>query len=226
MTTQLQLLPDSGCARLSELVYQSLLEAILSGQLAAGHPVSELAVARQLDVSRTPVHEAIGQLIKDGLVQQEANCRPVVASFTSADISDIFDMRLLLEPAAAAGAAEQMDRVTLKELSDECDQLRSERKSPDFVKRWAEHDHHFHSAIAAACGSPRLEQDILRYRRLHRGINCLFNTASGLNSAVSEHAKILKSLKRRDGESAALAMAEHIREWKTFFVQAAMRSER
>ena len=105
MTTPLQRLPDSGCTRLSELVYQSLLEAILSGQLAAGHPVSELAVSRQLDVSRTPVHEAIGQLIKDGLVHQEANCRPVVASFTSADISDIFDMRLLLEPAAAAGAA-------------------------------------------------------------------------------------------------------------------------
>jgi len=53
--------------------------------------------------------------------------------------------------------------------------------------------------IEASGGHGQQIIECLRYRRLHRGINCLFNTASGLNSAVTEHAKILKSLKRRDG---------------------------
>ena len=53
--------------------------------------------------------------------------------------------------------------------------------------------------IEASRGNGRQIIECLRYRRLHRGINCLFNTASGLSSAVTEHAKILKSLKRRDG---------------------------
>ena len=106
MSIRLLISCDSSSSRLSEAVYESLLEAILSGQLGAGKPVSELALSRQLNVSRTPVHEAIGQLVKDGLVRQEANCRPVVASFSSADIGDIFDMRLLLECEATRRAAE------------------------------------------------------------------------------------------------------------------------
>ncbi len=69
-------------SRLSESVYESLLGMIVSGELIPGQPVSELQLARQLEVSRTPIHEAIKQLVKDGLIAQSANRRPVVVSFT------------------------------------------------------------------------------------------------------------------------------------------------
>ena len=88
-------------ARLSDAVYETLLEAILSGQLAPGTIVSEVSLARQLAVSRTPVHDALRQLAKDGLVQQRANRRAVIATVSRDDVHDIFEMRKLLEGEAA-----------------------------------------------------------------------------------------------------------------------------
>ena len=82
--------------RMSDVVYERLLEDILSGRRQTGEPLSELALTKVLKVSRTPVHNAVLQLIKDGLVKQDPNCRPVVRGVESEDIVEIFEMRTLL----------------------------------------------------------------------------------------------------------------------------------
>lgn len=86
--------------RLSDAVYETMLDGIISGKLKPGTIVSEVAIARQLQVSRTPVHDALRQLAKDGLVQQRANHRAVIAEFTAADIYDLYQMRKLRNTAA------------------------------------------------------------------------------------------------------------------------------
>jgi DNA-binding GntR family transcriptional regulator len=206
-----------GPATLAEAVYSTVLEAILSGRLAPGTVVSEVSLARQLAVSRTPVHDALRQLAKDGLVRQKANHRAEVAAFSREEILDVFEMRILLESEAARRAATRIDRPTLARLRATADGLAADRTAPDWVDRWADFDEDFHAAIARAAGSLRLRQDILRYRLLHRGFNKLGTDVDCLQQALAEHVQILDALERRDPDTAASAMAAHIREWQAFF---------
>ena len=205
--------------RLSDSVYETMLNAIISGKLKPGTIVSEVALARQLNVSRTPVHDALRQLAKDGLVQQRANHRAVIAEFTAADIYDLYQMRKLLEGEAARLAAKGMDRETLTRLRETADSLARDRGNPNWVDRWADFDEDFHNAIAEASGSPRLCQDIARYHLLHRGFNKLGTTPEGLDHALEEHVRILDALEKRDAKEAQRAMFDHLQEWQAYFVR-------
>ena len=204
--------------RLSDTVYENLLEAIISGKMASGAIVSEVALAKQLDVSRTPVHDALRQLAKDGLLEQRPGRRAVVTAFTKDDVFDIFEMRKLLEGEAARRAAPRIDRPTLTRLRAMGEDLRDNPDRTHWLNRWADFDEAFHDAIARASGSPRLWHDIARYCLLHRGFNKLALTIDGLQHALTEHFQILDALEKRDGESAAKLMVKHIQDWQTYFV--------
>ena len=204
--------------RLSDAVYETLLEAIISSKLAAGSIVSEVSLAKQLDVSRTPVHDALRQLAKDGLVEQRAGRRAIITTFSKEDVFDIFEMRKLLEGEAARRAATRIDRATITRLRKIGDDLRTDPDKTDYLTRWADFDEEFHEDIAKASGSTRLWQDIVRYRLLHRGFNKLATTVDGLQDALVEHFQILDALERRDSDAASKAMIEHIQEWQAYFV--------
>jgi Transcriptional regulators len=212
-------LRDSEIMRLSDIVYMRLLRMILSGDLKPGQQVSELELTRHLKVSRTPVHEAMGQLIKDGLVIQRPNRRPVIADFSSDDVYDIYEMRCILESEAAAKAASRIDRVTIARLHQMADELKSILDLPHAFDQWVRFDDEFHAAIAKASGSRRLEEDITRYRRLNGVINKLHRDVSVLEPALEEHLDILKSLEDRDVEGSRQKMRRHLEEWQRFFVQ-------
>lgn len=218
MITSLSLPAGVESARLSDAVYETLLEAILSGRLQSGTVVSEVKLAQQLDVSRTPVHDALRQLAKDGLVEQRANRRAAIATFSHEDIYDIFEMRKLLEGEAARRAADLIDRQTLANLRAFAELLAADLTRPDWVDRWTDFDEQFHDAIAKASGSRRLWQDIVRYRLLHRGFNKLTTTVEVLQQALAEHGRILDSLEARDPNQARAAMVAHIQEWQAYFV--------
>jgi len=218
MNKALTLQDTDESAPLSDTVYQSLLEAIIAGRLASGTIVSEVALAQQLKVSRTPVHDALRQLAKDGLVKQQANRRAVISTFSREDLRDIFDMRKLLEGEAARLAASRIDRPNLARLRAAADALTKSQKKPDWLERWADFDEDFHATIAQASGSPRLSQDIVRYRLLHRAFNKLTTTVEVLQQALEEHYRILGALEKRDAKEASREMVSHIQEWQTYFV--------
>jgi DNA-binding GntR family transcriptional regulator len=218
MTIALKLQPGAHGARLSDAVYETLFGAIVSGRLAPGAIVSEVSLARQMEVSRTPVHDALRQLAKDGLVEQQAGRRAVIASFTREDVADIFEMRKILECEAAKRAATRIDRATLATLRAMADDLKSSRNQPDWLLLWSAFDEAFHEAIAKASGSRRLGYDIIRYRTLHRGFNKWNNNVENLQQALDEHVRILDALERRDPDAAAKGMLEHIQEWQAYFV--------
>jgi DNA-binding GntR family transcriptional regulator len=204
--------------RLSDAVYETLLEAIISSKLASGTIVSEVSLAKQLEVSRTPVHDALRQLAKDGLVEQRAGRRAIITAFTKDDVFDIFEMRKLLEGESTRRAATRIDKATIARLRGVGEELKNDSDQTDYLTRWADFDEEFHDAIARASGSTRLWQDIVRYRLLHRGFNKLTATVAGLQDALAEHFQILDALERRDADLASRLMVEHIQEWQAYFV--------
>jgi DNA-binding GntR family transcriptional regulator len=204
--------------RLSDAVYETLLEQIISGKLPAGAIVSVVSLAKQLEVSRTPVHDALQQLAQDGLIEQRAGRRAIITTFSPADLIDIFEMRKMLEGEAARRAAARIDEFTIAGLRGIGEELRNNPDHGDYLSRWADFDEAFHESIAQASGSVRLRQDISRYRLLHRGINKLATNALDLQEALAEHFQILDALDKHDGESAAKAMIAHIEKWQAYFV--------
>jgi len=204
---------------LVEAVYHRLLQGILTGIYPHDAVLSELAVARDLGVSRTPVHDALRQLAKDGLVVRERNCRARVAGISPDDVFEVFEMRKFLEGPAAELAAGRMDRRQLAPLRATVDALKADIKAVDWATRWAVFDEQFHRTIAEASGNRRLATDINRYRLLHTGFNRLATNVSKLQPAVAEHIGILDALEAKNGPLARERMVAHIAAWQDYFIQ-------
>jgi DNA-binding GntR family transcriptional regulator len=204
---------------LSETVYHRLLQGILSGQYASGAVLSELGVAREFGVSRMPVHDALRQLAKDGLVQRERNCRARVAGITSDDIFEIFEMRKFLEGPAAELAAGRLDARQLAPLKAAAQALQVKARGKNWTSQWADFDDLFHTTIAHGSGNRRLVQDIGRYRLLHKGFNRAATEPDSLQQAMLEHLGILEALAAKDGKLARKRMVSHITTWQEYFLR-------
>ena len=211
--------PTLSPQNLAETVYEAILERILRGTLAPGTVLSAVRWADKLEVSRTPVHEALRMLTADGLVENPAGRRAQVAEFTRDDLWEIFEMRRMLEGPAAELAAGRMDGRQLAPLRETSDALANAEESEDWMARWSVFDERFHAAIAASCGNSRLQLDIDRYRLVHRGFNRISTDYGSLQSAHAEHVEILAALERRDGGAARQAMERHIANWQRYFVE-------
>lgn len=208
---------------LTDKIYETLLEQILSGERKAGEPLSELALTRELGVSRTPVHNAMLQLMKDGMIKQDPCCSPVVQGLTPNDIHEIFEMRILLEGETSRLAATRIRKGELKKLFSRHEKVKEPIDDRNqWLEGWADYDELFHFTLAKASGNQRLANDVTRYRLLHRGLNLFgFEETQApletLRSAISEHAKILEALEKQDAEAARDAMRVHLRSWQEFF---------
>jgi DNA-binding GntR family transcriptional regulator len=202
---------------LVEKAYEAILERILDGRLNEGATLSEVVLAKTLEMSRTPVHDALRLLAIDGFATQERKCRARAASFSADEVFEIFEMRKLLEGHAVELAAGRMDSRQLAPLRSMAESLHEGLNARDWSGRWADFDEEFHRAIAEASGIARLATDILRYRLLHRGINRFSTDPKSLRRALAEHEGILDALEARDGGEARRRMVEHINAWQKFF---------
>jgi DNA-binding GntR family transcriptional regulator len=195
---------------LADSVYETLLENILSGALPSGRELSEVGLAHELHVSRTPVHEALGRLSKDGLVEQTQSKKPRVARFTRTEIAEIYELRKLLEVAAAERAALHMTEPELSGLRRLAADLARNSSSREWPRRALDFDLRFHDAIARAAKNGRLRAEVARYRLLVRAFCRITGSPENLKDAFREHEAILRALEARDPEAAGKAMASHI----------------
>ena len=204
--------PTQGLSRtfLAEGAYEAILERILSGALPSGATISEVALARNLNVSRTPVHQALVRLAREGLIEHRSGLQPRIARFTREDVIEIYEMRLLLESAATQRAAKRMDPRVLAELTREADALAAAPDGPDWARQALDFDSRFHDAVAIASGNRRLRQEIAKYRLLVRAFCRMTGSSENLRDALREHQTVLKALAERQAGPAGQAMAQHI----------------
>lgn len=195
---------------LVDSVYETLLEAIVSGSLAPGSDLNSVDLARQLEVSRTPVKEAIKLLTHDGLAEQVNNHRARVASFSRQEIVEIYDVRKLLEMAAAERAARLIGDEELQGLRQDARALLRSQRSVAWAAQAIEYDIRFHQVVAAASGNRRLRKEVERYRLLVRGFCRMTGRKKNLLQALKEHVEILDALATRRPSSARRAMGAHI----------------
>jgi DNA-binding GntR family transcriptional regulator len=210
MSVSLEQVPPLRRISLADAAYETLLEAILHGQLPPGEELSAVALAARFQISRTPVTEALQRLAHDGLIEQTTNHKPRVAQLSREDVIDIYDVRGHLEAAAVERAAKRVPEQVLVELRGQADALLRRRKDVDWAARAIQFDLQFHDVIAEHSGNRRLRDDVARYRRLVRCFCRLTGKQENLRQALDEHLQILEALEQRRGAAAAKAMQAHI----------------
>ncbi|WP_102191362.1 GntR family transcriptional regulator [Microbacterium aurantiacum] len=196
-------------------VYDAVLGLLMDRVIEPGARVNIDAVARDLDVSPTPVREALTRLESEGLVAKRALKGYVAAPLLdAAGLRDLYDMRELLEPEAARRASANLDEATAAELADSVGRMRTASSPGDDehfqdYRRFIEEDLRFHHLIADRALSPLLAEAIIRLRS-HMHLYRLNFRHDFEDDTVSEHELILDALSRRDPDAAAAAMRTHI----------------
>jgi DNA-binding GntR family transcriptional regulator len=164
-----------------------------------------------LGVSRTPVVQALSRLIADGIVTQRMNMRAVVRAGAENWLMEIHELRLLLEPAAAARAAKNMSAETLAQLEQQAEAV-APNSDVAWVNRSREFDFALHRAIADHAANQPLRGAIYKcweYKRLSYELGP--ERMEAVLRGHEEHLAILAALKARDSATAAAAMELHLR---------------
>ena len=185
-------------------VYKTLLDAISAGTLAPGERITQEDLAEQLNVSRSPVLQALRLLKKDGLLQEAPGRGLVVARLEPERIGHLYRVRGALDGLAARLAAERGERIDLALI----EAGRAAAAGQD-VKAMIEADTAFHSAIYEASGNPLLiENASLHWVHLRRVMGAVLQHSSGRSTIWDEHEAIVQAIHDRDADRAA-QLAEH-----------------
>ncbi len=192
-----------------------LVQAVLKGELKQGHKLVVRKLAEQLQVSATPVREAIVELEAIGIVEVPPNQNAIIRRFGAKELSEIYHLRGLLEGEAARLSCDHLPQNQLVAIRDEIKEL-LDGTGPSGKLEWTakaiEENRQFHQFIADFCGSGRLLHEIARYTRLMSAINeVVGNERGGLVKALQDHQGIVEALLVPDPDLAARRMAEHIR---------------
>ncbi|MEV7930849.1 MULTISPECIES: GntR family transcriptional regulator [unclassified Kitasatospora] len=197
-------------------MYRVLLDQFIAGERVAGSPLNIGALSRELDVSQTPLREALARLEHTGLVRREAlKGYRVADALSEREIGKLFEARLVLEPALTLEAGLRTTPEFLDTLRAAVDDLDHSASSADTRTEGFQHywtaDDTFHRLIAAQSGNPFLEQALLalgghvqRFR--------LFSKRGQTSAAhaAGEHRMVYEALRRRDAEGAAELMRRHL----------------
>src|SRR5690242_16250003 len=144
-------------ANSSAVAADLIRQAILDGELPAGARLKEDELAERLDVSRTPVREALRRLEAEGLVVHEPKRGAAVRAYSAGELDDMYRLRALLEGYAARRAAERMTPEVLEQLRASCERFkRLTRRRRVAIRDLARENMIFHELVLLAAGDPRL----------------------------------------------------------------------
>ena len=185
-------------------VRDELQQAILEGVLQPGERLRAEALAQRFGTSRTPVREALLQLEAQGLVEVEPNRGAVVRAFDAADLLDLYELRALLEPAAAARAATRIEPHEIEQLTDLTDD-----DAP--VERQIAANEQFHRIIVEAARSPRLQAAMRAASGIPRAFRSSFwHDDEQRAESLLCHRRLIGAFEARDPQLAEAVMRMHI----------------
>lgn len=200
--------PSHARATAHQYVCEHLRYAILSGALPGGTRLVQADLAQQLQVSTTPVREALRDLASEGLVAFDPHRGAVVHRPSVAELREVYELRRVLEPLAILKAA---DLITAEELG-EAAQLQEQMEVVQDPADWAQLNWQFHAVLLRAANSPRLItmvkslQDAAAIYVAHS----LSFDRERIRHGNREHRMILTALRRQQGQRAADVLVKHL----------------
>ena len=195
---------------IAQHAYVELKHQIVSLALAPGSTIRESDLQRQLGLGRTPLRDALQRLAHDGLLRIYPRRAIVVPKLGLAEVRELFEVRLALEPTATALAAERLTPPELELVGDLAKQLRGMSERSD-ANGFLQVDQAFHRAVAGLSRNALLVAYIDELQTLNLWLwNMYFHSHTVRRADLFSHEPIVDALLRGDARSAEAAMRAHI----------------
>ena len=230
MIKQLYAMPQWGIGETSmaDRAYGAIKEKLVLLHIKPGAPINELELAAELNVGRTPVREALKRLESDHLVVSYPRRGTFATNVDIAELAEITELRLALEPLAARAAAERATpvqrqrlrqlRELVEEVTTEIGQQSEDAKQllpADRTETLLRLDVLVRHGIYQACGNAHLADVLARYHYLATRIWTLaIHRLPALTSHLSDHIGLLDSIVSGDGDAAAATTIDHIEQFE------------
>lgn len=200
-----------------EHAYIYLKDSILEGKYKAGDRLIERELAAKLNISRTPIREALFRLESQGYVKTVPRKGVIVSNISEDEVIEVFTILAVLEVLAVKLAAQRMDKTTEKELDKKIDELvkMEESNESHFNLEHIEMNH----LINKASKSPRLFEilsGLIDF--IHMSANLGYETPGRRKESLKEHIEIMKALREREAEMAQYLMRIHIENSKKAYI--------
>ena len=195
---------------LRDVVFNTLRQAILKGELKPGERLMEIALAEKLGVSRTPIREAMRKLEQEGLVVMIPRRGAQVANITEKDLNDVLEVRIALENVAIEKACDRMSEEEMSRLWLAAKEFEHTIAEGNLVKL-AEADVAFHEIIYQASDNKRLIQVLNNMReQIYRYRVEYLKNPDVHEQLIQEHEEIVYHIKRREKAEATAVTCQHI----------------
>ena len=195
---------------LRDVVFNTLRQAILRGELKPGERLMEIQLANKLGVSRTPIREAIRKLELEGLVLMIPRRGAEVAEITEKSLRDVLEVRGALEELAVKLACQKITDEQIQELRMAEKEFEMALSSGD-VTVYAEADVKFHDVIYRATDNQRLIQLLFNLReQMYRFRVEYLKREEAHGNLLIEHRRIIETIANRDMDAAVDAVCQHI----------------
>ncbi len=196
---------------LREKIVETIRNAIVNGQLPAGSRVAEPDLAGRFGISRTPIREAFRQLETEGFITVIPRKGAVVASLSSKDVSDFYDLKAILEGYAARTAAGKLTEKELARMDTVNSHIETAAAKKDVRKVLALHNE-FHEIFVRACGNEKLHTIVQSLVMQFQRFRLILAVPGRIENIVEQHWEIVEAFRKRDG-----ALAESLVQKNAFY---------
>ncbi|MEU5323972.1 GntR family transcriptional regulator [Streptomyces sp. NPDC021056] len=207
--------PTQGHINNTAQAYAQVRRAIMTSELRPGQIISQVRLAAQLNISRTPLREALRQLQTEGLLEGDFNRRVRVAPMSIEDLEQIAAMRITLESLGVRSSVPRLTHADLARAEAAC-QAMDECYAARFSEGRNFRDPHrvFHTTLFGQVGSRMRAQLEDLWDHAERYRTFYFETAPSVDTIAhighDEHAAILAAAQRRDGQECGILIARHL----------------
>ncbi len=195
---------------LRNVVFNTLRDAILKGDLQPGERLMEIHLAKKLGVSRTPVREAIRMLEREGLAVTYPRRGAQVAKMTEKDLDDVLEIREVLDTLAVSLACNNMNEDAINRLERACREFENATKGND-IREVVRRDEDFHNVIYEASNNPRLSAILVNLKeQMYRFRFEYVKDRTIYPVLIREHKSILEALRTKDVDEVVSLTKTHL----------------
>ena len=196
---------------LRELVFTTLRQAILKGEIQPGERLMEIQLAEKMGVSRTPIREAIRKLANEGLVTMIPRKGAIVAGISEKMLMDVLQVRMTLEKMAYECAFKFITDEQIEELKEAEKEFEESVKNNDLVQI-AEIDEKFHFIIYSAAQNDKLKEILTNLREnMYRYRMEYAKNKESRDQLIKEHNEMIETLIKRDSVEGLKIDEQHIK---------------